>query len=79
MKIFQAFRQGVSLVARDRKIIGLIYLFNLCVAAIFALPLFILFHKQVGPLVVRGELASPFNYAWWSGLEFSAKGHATPI
>ena len=74
MKIFQAFRQGVSLVSRDRKIIGVIYLFNLCVAAIFATPLFVLFHKQVGSLVVRDELASTFNYAWWSSFEFSAKG-----
>ena len=74
MKVFQAFRQGVSLDTRDRKIIGVIYLFNLCVAAIFAAPLFILFHKQVGSLTLRDELVAKFNYAWWSSFEFSAKG-----
>ncbi len=74
MKIVDAFRQGVSLVDQNRKAICVIYLVNLCVAAIFATPLFILFHKQVGALTVRDELAFKFNYAWWSSFSFSAKG-----
>ena len=74
MKVFDAYRQGAALVVRDRKIVGIIYVMNLCVASLFAIPLFILFNKQVGTQVARDELAQSMSYSWWSSFEFSAKG-----
>jgi hypothetical protein len=74
MKVIEAFQQGAALVARDRKIIGVIYILNLCIAALFAIPLFVFFNKQVSALTARDELAFNMNYSWWSSFQFSAKG-----
>ncbi len=74
MKATDAFKQGISLVTRNSKVIGVIYLFNICVAAVFAVPLFILFYSKVGAQVARDELALSMPVSWWNSFQFSAKG-----
>ncbi|MBN1561002.1 hypothetical protein JW998_12185 [candidate division KSB1 bacterium] len=74
MKIRDAFRHGLSLVNHHRKMIGIIYLVNLCFALIVAAPLFTLFHSRVGSLVGRDELLTGLPYSWWSALQIDARG-----
>ncbi|MBN1464793.1 hypothetical protein JXA02_03460 [candidate division KSB1 bacterium] len=74
MKIRNAFRRGFSLMIHHRMIIGIIYLVNLCIALLFAVPTFILFHEKVGALLLRDDLLSGLPYSWWSSFHFNAEG-----
>ena len=74
MKIINAFKHGLALVNHHQKIIGIIYLVNLCIGLLFAVPLFFLFQTKVGSLVARDDLLSGLNYAWWSAFNVSASG-----
>jgi hypothetical protein len=79
MKITTALQHGLSLVSHHRKMVGIIYLVNLCAALLFAFPLFVLFRSQAGSLVIRDELLSGLSYSWWSSFHFSAEGLASSI
>ena len=68
MKIIDALKHGFALVNHHRKMVGIVYIINAGSAALFAIPLFILFQNKVGKLVVRDSLASTFSYSWWSSL-----------
>jgi hypothetical protein len=79
MKIIDALKHGFSLVGQHRKMLGLIYLVNLCVGLVFAVPLFKWFHTQVSTLGTRDDLLAGFNYSWWSAFKPSADGLAESI
>lgn len=79
MKIMNILKHGFALVGQHRKMLGVIYLFNLCVGLVFAVPLFVWFNSQVGTLGMRDELLSGFNYSWWSAFKPTAHGLAESI
>ncbi len=74
MKVFEAVQKGISLVVEQRKQVGIIYVVNVCLAAVLGIPLAILMHGHVGKLVIRDELAQGFDYSWWSAFNFQAHG-----
>ncbi len=79
MKIMDALKHGLSLIGQHRKMLGLIYLVNLCVGLVFAVPLFVLFHTKVGTLGLRDDLLAGFSSSWWSAFDLSAEGLLSTI
>ncbi len=79
MKIMDVLKHGFSLVAQHRKMIGVIYLVNLCVGVVFTIPLFKLFHNNVSTLGMRDDLLAGFHYSWWSSFNATAEGLAETI
>lgn len=74
MKIWATIQHAVSLAIQHRKMVGIIYLVNLCIALLFSVPLFISFHGKIGTVLIRDELMSGLHYSWWSDFHFSAEG-----
>ncbi|MBN1479407.1 hypothetical protein EH223_16440 [candidate division KSB1 bacterium] len=74
MKIWATIRHAISLVGQHRKMVGIIYLVNLCIGLVFSIPLFILFNRHVSTLTMRDDLLSGLHYSWWSSFNFSAQG-----
>lgn len=74
MKVFEAVQKGMSLVVEQRKQVGIIYLVNVVLGAMLGIPLLLLLHDKVGHLLVRDQLASGFNFSWWSSFNLSADG-----
>ncbi len=72
MDIMKAFRRGFSLVSENMKMIPIIYIVNLGVATLLAIPMFATLNKSLGYHGVRERMLQNFDYDWWSTFNLGA-------
>ncbi len=74
MKTGSAFRRGLALVLENTKIIGIIFLANIVVALVLAVPMFSLLDTNLKYTTARDRLTESFDYSWWQELDFHNDG-----
>jgi len=74
MNIIKAIRNGLSIVFENIKMIPVVYIANISLALLLALPVFSLLNKEIGYQGIRDEMTQSFNYEWWSEFNLHAEG-----
>ncbi|MBN2000390.1 hypothetical protein JW935_22765 [candidate division KSB1 bacterium] len=74
MKIRDAFRQGVSLVVQNYKMIIVIYAVNIALVLAIAIPMFVSLNEEIGKMGIRDEITESIHVEWWTEFQFSAEG-----
>lgn len=74
MKIISALKSGFSKVIKSIKILPIIYIVNICMAMLLAIPMFSSLKNETEMQGVRDSLSTGFDYEWWDEFNFSAKG-----
>ncbi len=71
MKVWQSVVSGVRAVLRTPKLVAVVYVVNLGLALLLALPMFQVLHGSFAHSAVRENMMLGFDYDWWT--EFAAK------
>jgi len=79
MNIMKAFRRGYSLVNENIKMVPIIYIVNLAVATILAIPMFATLNNSFGARAVREKMIQNFDYDWWSTFRLGANSFEKTI
>jgi hypothetical protein len=74
MNIIKSLKNGLGLVFSHIKIVPIIYVINLSLAGLLAIPMYLSLHESIGSQGVRDELMQDFNYDWWTSFSLHAKG-----
>lgn len=79
MNIMKAFRRGYSLVNENIKMVPIIYIVNLAVATILAIPMFVTLNNSIGARAVREKMMQSFDYDWWTTFRLGANSFEKTI
>ena len=74
MKIIALFKSGFSKLLANLKIILIIYIVNITLTILIAVPLYVSLRNDTAKREVRETLTSGFDYEWWNEFSFQAKG-----
>lgn len=74
MKVTKALQDGISLVSRNVRMVVVIYIVNISLALLLAIPVFSSLNRSIGKSAVREQLVQGFDYDWWAGFTFQAQG-----
>ncbi len=70
MNISSLFSRGLNLVIENRKLVVTIFVVNLCLALLLAVPFFVGLNAEVADALVRDQLSSGFDHGWWQEFNF---------
>ncbi|MCR4437548.1 MAG: hypothetical protein QHJ34_00700 [bacterium] len=76
MKVFQSLKSGIQAVLGNPKVAVAVYLTNLALAMILALPMYRILHASFAHSAVRETMALGFDYDWWTEFSAHAEGLA---
>jgi hypothetical protein len=74
MNIFKAISNGFSIVVKNFKMALIVYLVNILLAMLIALPIYSTLKNNIADRGVRNTLEQSFDYEWWSSFNFQAEG-----
>ncbi len=74
MKIRDAFKQGVSLVVQNYKMMIVIYTVNISLALVLAIPMFLSLNESISKTGGRNEITESIHVEWWTEFQHSAEG-----
>jgi len=74
MNIFKAINNGITLVIKNYKMALIVYLVNIVLAILIAIPIYSTLKDNIADRGVRDALEQNFDYEWWSSFNFQAEG-----
>ncbi|HPG39859.1 MAG TPA: hypothetical protein PLP19_11675 [bacterium] len=74
MNIFKAISNGITLVITNYKMALIVYLVNILLAILIAIPVYSTLKDNLSDRGVRDVMEQNFDYEWWSSFNFKAEG-----